>query len=234
MQGRFEDAMRAAAELETNVGEHLRGERRADRFMATSTLLLVRFRRWDAVLKSSAPDPSMGVTKALWHWARALAYAATGQSERAASEQQTFAAAVRELPAETRYGINRASEVLRIAGHLLDARMAGSRGEGAAAVEFLRKAVAAEDALLYDEPPDWYYPPARESLGGALLLRKEYGEAERVFREDLAKNRRNGRSLFGLAESLKAQGKLYEAGLIQREFESAWRAADTRLSVADL
>jgi tetratricopeptide (TPR) repeat protein len=234
MQGRFEDAMRAAAQLETNVGERLRGERRADRFMTTSTLLLVRFRRWDAILKSAEPASSMAITSALWHWARALAYAATGKPESAAAEQKIFTAAAGALAPDARYGINRASDVLRIAAHLLDARLASARGDGAGAVEFLRKAVAAEDELAYDEPPDWYYPPARESLGGTLLLQKEYAEAEKVFRADLSKNRRNGRSLFGLAESLRAQGRTYEAALVRREFESAWKNADTRLSVEDL
>jgi hypothetical protein len=47
----------------------------------------------------------------------------------------------------------------------------------------------------------------RESLGAALLIAGDAVEAEKVFRKDLEDNPRNGRSLFGLAESLKAQGK---------------------------
>jgi hypothetical protein len=114
------------------------------------------------------------------------------------------------------------------------ARLAAARGDRKAAVNFLRQAVAAEDALAYDEPPGWYHPLSRESLGGALLLDKQYAEADAVFREDLRRNRRNGRSLFGLAESLKAQGKARESELVGREFERAWKAADTRLTIADL
>ncbi len=59
-------------------------------------------------------------------------------------------------------------------------------------------------------------------------------EAEKVFRADLEKNRRNGRSLFGLFESLKAQGKKYSAQSVQKEFEAAWKQADTKLRVEDL
>ena len=66
------------------------------------------------------------------------------------------------------------------------------------------------------------------------MLDKQYAEAEAVFREDLRRNRRNGRSLFGLAESLKAQGKTREAELVGRELERAWKSADTRLTIADL
>ena len=66
------------------------------------------------------------------------------------------------------------------------------------------------------------------------MLDKQYAEAEAVFREDLRRNRRNGRSLFGLTESLKAQGKTREAELVRREFERAWKNADTQLKVSDL
>ena len=102
------------------------------------------------------------------------------------------------------------------------------------AIATLQEAVAIENRIPYDEPPGWYHPLSRESLGGALLLEKQYAEAEAVFREDLRRNRRNGRSLFGLAESLRAQGKTREAELVGREFERAWKSADTRLTVAGL
>ena len=98
----------------------------------------------------------------------------------------------------------------------------------------MRQAVALEDALTYSEPPDWYYPPTRESLGGALFAGGEHAEAEKVFRAELERNRRNGRALFGLAESLRAQGKTYAAALVRQEFERAWKNADTQLKIEDL
>jgi hypothetical protein len=51
-----------------------------------------------------------------------------------------------------------------------------------------------------------------------------------VFRADLERNRRNGRSLFGLIQSLKAQKKDYAATLVQREFDAAWKNADVTLT----
>jgi hypothetical protein len=35
-------------------------------------------------------------------------------------------------------------------------------------------------------------------------------------------------------ESLKAQKKTSEAAVVQKEFEKAWKNADTKLSIADL
>ena len=76
--------------------------------------------------------------------------------------------------------------------------------------------------------------PAREMLGAVLLRSRRAVEAEQVFRADLEKNPRSGRSLFGLMESLKAQGKRYAAQMVWKEFEAAWKNADTQLKVEDL
>ncbi len=74
----------------------------------------------------------------------------------------------------------------------------------------------------------------RELLGGALIVNGNYVEAEKVFRAELTRHRRNGRALFGLWESLKRQGKDSSAQMVQREFEKAWETADTKLRIDDL
>ena len=163
-----------------------------------------------------------------------MALASTGKTADAEATLKTYLSKTGAIPADTGYGQNTTGAVFKIAEHFLNARLAAARGDRKAAVGFLRQAVAAEDALAYDEPPGWYHPLSRESLGGALMLDGRHAEAEQVFREDLARNRRNGRSLFGLAESLKAQGKTREAELVRREFERAWRNADTQLRIEDL
>lgn len=234
MQGRYTDAKRAAEQLENNVRPFVKDLPMLDAFMPTSTFLMVRFRRWDDMLKAPEPDRAMIVTNALWHWGRGMAYAATGKNAGAERERDVFASALKAMPAETSFGINRAADVLKIASYMLDAKIATAKGNRTLAVELLKKAVEAEDALSYNEPPDWYYPPSRESLGGALLLMGNAEEAEKVFRADLEKKRRNGRSLFGLMESLKAQGKKYSAQSVQREFEAAWKQAEIQLRVENL
>src|SRR5918999_5195886 len=163
-----------------------------------------------------------------------MALASTGKTADAEATLKTYLSKTGAIPADTGYGQNTARAVFKIGEHFLNARLAAARGDRKRAIAELRAAVAAEDTLAYDEPPGWYHPLSREALGGALLLDKQYAEAERVFREDLRRNRRNGRSLFGLAESLKAQGKTREADLVRREFDRAWKDADTRLKVEDL
>ncbi|GAB7529098.1 hypothetical protein PS3A_15070 [Pseudomonas sp. 3A(2025)] len=87
-----------------------------------------------------------------------------------------------------------------------------------------RKAVEIQDALNYNEPPDWYYT-LRESLGYALLDQEKYAEAEQVFREDLAGNRLSGRSLNGLKISLEKQPGKPVPALLNEQLQTAWRNA---------
>ena len=116
---------------------------------------------------------------------------------------------------------------------VLDARLAWAKGERDASIQLWQRAVAIEDKLPYDEPPTFYYP-IRESLGAALLMAGKPADAERVFREDLARNARNPRSLFGLQAALTKQGKDADAAWVQRQFETAWKNADSTLTVEGL
>ena len=90
-----------------------------------------------------------------------------------------------------------------------------------------------QDALIYDEPPSWYYP-VRESLGAALLRAGRAAEAETVLREGVRRSPRNGRMLFALMEALRAQNKMEEADWVKREYDAAWSKADVALKLAEL
>jgi hypothetical protein len=233
MEGRFNDALKAARQLEANVRPHVKEIPMLEGFMTTSTLMLVRFRRWDDILKLPPVDASMPATGTVQHFARGLAYAATGKLDNAASELAAFSAAKKAAPADAMFGLNRAADILQIAENVLSAKIASAKHDNKTALELLKKAVELEDALAYDEPPAWFLP-VRESLGGALMQNGDYAEAEKVFRAELGKNRRSGRALYGLMESLKAQKKTYEAALVQREFESAWKNADVKLNPGEM
>jgi Flp pilus assembly protein TadD len=128
---------------------------------------------------------------------------------------------------------NKSRNILRIANDVLAARIAGAKKDNATEVRLLRDAVATQDSLNYGEPPDWFFP-VRESLGAALLEGGQAQEAEKVFRADLERNPRNARSLFGLRAALKSQGRTYDADLVQRQFQEAWKHADMQLTLADL
>ena len=105
-------------------------------------------------------------------------------------------------------------------------------GDGGEAVSHLRNAVETQDALMYDEPPDWFYP-VRESLGAVLLANGDAPGAEKVFREDLDRNPRNPRSLYGLQQALLAQNRKYDATFVEKEFNASWKG-NANLKMEDL
>lgn len=204
-------------------------------YLPTPLFVHLRFNRWDEVLKTPAPDSRWVVTGALWHYARGVALAEKGDVPGAGRERAAVEAVQEKIAPGAIFGayFNEARKFVELAGHILDARLAAARGNHEAAIEHWKQAVAVEDTLHYGEPPEWYYP-VRESLGGELLGAGQFGAAERVFRADLERNPRNGRSLFGLWQSLKIQKKLADAEWVEREFKEAWQHADVALSIEDL
>ena len=58
--------------------------------------------------------------------------------------------------------------------------------------------------------------------------------AEKVFREDLERNPRNPRSLWGLRQALLRQKRQYDAGFVQKQFEASWKGGALALKLDDL
>jgi tetratricopeptide (TPR) repeat protein len=118
--------------------------------------------------------------------------------------------------------------VLRIARETVAGEIAGKGGDIDRALLHLERAVRFQDALIYTEPPDWH-APVRQTLGAVLLEAGRPEEAEIVYWEDLRQNPENGWSLFGLAQSLRTQGKSDEAAEAEKRFHRAWAGADVEL-----
>jgi tetratricopeptide (TPR) repeat protein len=231
--GQYAEARRAALELETNVRQYIKHMPMIEGFLPYPMFVQLRFAKWGETLKLPEPDKAQLLANTVWHYARGVALAATGKVADAKREHQTLRERVQNLPGETPFGLNPAKEVLAIAQLVLEARIAWAEGNKTGAIDHFRKAIEAQDSLNYDEPPGWYFP-VRESLGAALLLNGETAAAETVFREDLLTNPRSGRSLFGLLQSLKAQGKQDAMRWVEAEFKTAWKDADVSLKVEDL
>jgi tetratricopeptide (TPR) repeat protein len=233
MQGRYDDAKDAADRLAAHVAPHVKDMPMLELFLPTPTLIQVRFQQWDAILALPEPDAKLTIVKSIWHFARGSALVARGQAEEAGKDHAALADILKAMPADLAYGDrNKARVVLAIPEQVLAARIALAQGRAAEAIDLLQKAVAAEDKLNYIEPADWHLP-VRETLAAVHLRQKDPVSAEKAFRDDLDRNRRSGRSLFGLAETLKAQGQDYAAELVGREFAAAWRNATVKLKLEE-
>jgi tetratricopeptide (TPR) repeat protein len=236
MTGQYDEARKAADMLADNVRAHVKAMPPLESFLAVPLAVEVRFHRWNDILQMPQPDPSMKTVTSLWHFARGMAYANTGKPEQAEAEHKTLAAMEAATPADTIFSMpfnNKTREILHIANDVLAARIACAKKDNAGEIRLLQDAVATQDALNYGEPPDWPFP-VRESLGAALLEAGQPQEAEKVFRADLERNPRNPRSLFGLHASLKAQDRTYDAELVQRQFQEAWKNSGVKLTLANL
>jgi tetratricopeptide (TPR) repeat protein len=235
MAGDFARARRAADELVAHAGPMVSTMPAAEVYMPTPIFVLLRFHRWDEVLKMPAPDNGLAMTTAFWHFARGSAAAARGLSPIAETERKRLEATRQQIPAEMEFSFffNKAQTFLTLAADILDARIAHAHGDYETEIRYWTGAVEIQDRLNYGEPPEWFYP-VRESLGSALLQQGQAQRAEAVFRADLQRNPRNPRSLYGLMKSLEAQQKISGMQSVKQEFEAAWKDADSRLELGDL
>ena len=133
------------------------------------------------------------------------------------------------MPPEARFGNNLAADLLAVAEHLVAGEIRVREGQMEIGLAELREAVKREDALHYDEPPDWIHS-VRHALGATLLAAGRPAEAERVYREDLAKLPNNGWALYGLARSLEQQDKRDEGARFDAQFKELWRNADIKIT----
>jgi tetratricopeptide (TPR) repeat protein len=201
----------------------------------TGLLALVRFGKWDQVLAKELPTGPAGATQyaiAIHHYARALALAAKGQLDDAAKAL----AALRAIQAgdalsKEMVNFSPAVDVVKIAGNIVEADLAARQKRHDAAIGLLREAVAIEDTLAYTEPPTWHHP-VRQILGAIQLEAGKPADAEKSYEEDLKKWPNNGWSLFGLAQSLRAQDKMEAAAVAESRFKTAWQRSDVKLTAS--
>lgn len=225
MNGNFAEAKDAAAKLVANVAPGVKAMPDLEGFLPTPIVVLFAFERWNDLLRLPAPDPSFVTTNAVWHSLRGVAFANTGKTAEAEQEQKQFHDLVANIPPDKMYdSLNKVSAVFKIHENLLAGAIAHSRHDDNAAIDFLKGAVAGEDALNYSEPPPWY-PPVRPTLGRLLLATNHAAEAEKVFRDDLERNPRDARALAGLRDCLNAQGRKYEADQIDQQYRASWKVA---------
>src|SRR4029079_15153822 len=172
----------------------------------------------------------MAGTRAFHHAARAIAYAAKAETEKARQEQAIFLEKAKLVPKDEVFGSNTEEAILALTARMVEGEILIREDKLDAGVAELREAIKLEDALNYDEPPGWLIP-VRHSLGATLMQNGRYAEAEQVYREDLARLPENGWSLYGLASSLKAQRKnASEAAVTHEKFRKMWAKADTKIT----
>lgn len=222
MAGRSAEAIEAARVLASKVPvEIARQVPLVADMIAYHHLVLLKFGRFDQVLQLPAPPAEVPIAYGYGQYARGVAFAATGKTAEAAGAL----ASLRQTAAST---TGQTQLLLQIATHMLQGEIALRANNVPGGIAHFEAALPLEDGMLYFEPPPWY-TPIRHSLGAALMRANRFADAERRYREDLARFPENGWSLFGLASSLRAQDRASEAQALDARFRAAWSKSDVTL-----
>lgn len=190
----------------------------------------VKLGMWDTILSSPEPEEVLVYPRAVYRYARGMAHAEKNQLQQAEKELSLLIILAKDsaLKEITIWDINSSEQLIHIAKLVLSAEISRQKKEWQQSISLLKEAVAIEDDLSYDEPPDWFFS-VRHMLGKVFLEAERYTEAEKVFRDDLKTYRENGWALSGLYLALKKQHKDAEAIQVKQRLDVAWRYADEKL-----
>lgn len=232
MEGRRAETIAALRKSRESLSdEMLAGMGGVDWYVGALYTAMVRFGLWEEILREPAANAKIAGLNVAYLEAKATALAAKGRLAEAEVVADRLDAAIEAAPAAAMAGMNTGAAAYRVAALKARARIALAGHDGAKGIALLRQAVAAEDALDYDEPSDEFFP-VRHLLGAALLQAGKPADAAQVYRDDLARNPANGWALFGLYQALEAQGRTAEARMAHRRFVAAWVHADTKLETS--
>jgi len=234
LEGNSKWAWMAAKKMQENTAQDIMkqpGWGSLQHYYTIPYYVAVKFAMWDTILATPTPEASLVYPRAVLHYARGMAY--LGKNELINADKELVAltklskdSTLKDL---TIWDINNADDLVQIAVKVLSAKVLHRKHQTEKAVVFLKEAIAIEDHLNYNEPPDWFFS-VRHYLGSVLIDAAKYADAEKVYVEDLKTFAENGWALIGLHTALTKQGKAGEAHTVKQRFDKAWKYADIKIS----
>ncbi|KAL6838008.1 hypothetical protein V8C40DRAFT_272267 [Trichoderma camerunense] len=205
-------------------------------FCAVRPHVLIRFGRWDDIINLTLPTNQSlyCVTTATIHYAKGVAYAATGNVTEALKQQALFIEALSRVPSSRMDYPNKCVDILKVAVAMLAGEIEYRRGNYEVAFQHLRRSIHLDDRLLYSEPWGWMQP-ARHAYAALLLEQGPVEEAATAYAEDLGldeslprghQHPNNIWALRGYHECLTLLGRTAEAKLLELPLKLATCLAD--------
>ena len=226
MEGRNVEAMKAARDVVATITvEEASKDRSKEFYLPTPIFSMIRFGRWEELLKEPVPPTGLRLMDGMWRLGRGLALVATGRLPGAEGEQVVLAGLTKQIRRDRTTEEKTQRALLKIAERILSGEIAAHRQRYEDAIRLFEEAIKMEEALPYSEPPLWPLS-VRHHLGAVLLLADRPSEAEEVYHADLLRHPNNGWALTGLTQSLRAQQKDDQAAEAEGRFKKAWTHAD--------
>ena len=209
-------------------------------YLAMEPHVLIRFGRWQQIIDMAQPeDPVTYATlNATLFYAKGLAHAALGQVPHALEMEEKFLTA--HVPDTRLVHNNTVVDLLEVAKEMLRGEILYREERYDEAYAALRRSVALEDALHYDEPWGWMQP-TRHALGALLYEQGHVVEAEEVYRQDLGLvpglpracvHPENVWALKGLHDCLASRGETVEIVHVKQQLDRALARADTEVAAS--
>ncbi|KAN0104783.1 TPR domain protein [Hyaloscypha variabilis] len=240
--GQSKIALESVAQIETSFPEELlriKSPPMADwleGILSMRVHVFIRFGRWQDLIDLELPKDQelYCVTTAMAHYGKGVSFAATGNIAEAEKERALFLEAVNRVPGSRTIFANKCIDILAVAGAMLDGELAYRQGNIDLAFEELRRSIALDDDLPYDEPWGWMQP-TRHAYGALLLEQGRVEEAVAVYSADLGMDNTIPRALqhpnnvwglHGYHECLLKLGRTAEARILAPQLKLALAVAD--------
>ncbi|MBC7884917.1 MAG: hypothetical protein H7X99_05545 [Saprospiraceae bacterium] len=186
---------------------------------------------WTEILNSRAPEKDLKYPLVVWHYAQSMALLSQNKISESKKhfDEMNFIMQDNTIKDLTIWGINSVFDLCTIASKTLEGEIYAKEKNYSKAIKLLQEAVKKEDALNYDEPPDWFFS-VRHNLGAVLIEAGNLESAIKVYEEDLTTFRDNGWALRGLMDVYEKLGDSKKFSATNIRFQIAWKYADMNIN----
>lgn len=191
----------------------------------------VKLGLWNEIRRSPAPEKALKYPSVIWHYAHGMVMLSQSKTSEAKKHLAQMKAIMADttLKSLTIWGINSVFDLCLIASKTLEGEINAKEKKYTSAISLLQEATKIEDALNYNEPPDWFFS-VRHHLGAVLIEAERFQEAQKVYEKDLKNYPKNGWALKGLMNTYERIGNRVKYNDAKKQFDEAWKYADIKIS----
>jgi tetratricopeptide (TPR) repeat protein len=187
----------------------------------------IKFKMWEEILKMKLDTYNLAYPEAIRHYAEGMAHLGQNDIDNAKAKLVALETLIQDenLKEISIWEINSVVDLLHIAENVLKAEILAAEGDLEDSIALLKDAVIKEDALNYNEPPDWFFS-VRHHLGNIQLQGELYKDAINTYNEDLKKFPKNGWAYHGLKKAYDALNELENLAQVNGLLSESWAYAD--------